>query len=111
MKLAITSKGQEITSLIDPRLGRAECFIIFDTETGEYTAIDNSQNLAATHGAGVQTAKILVDQGVEAVITGNAGPNALRSLKAAGVKVFLGKEGTVETNLDSFKSGELEQAS
>jgi len=30
MKICVTSQGQDLSSEIDPRFGRARCFIIYD---------------------------------------------------------------------------------
>jgi predicted Fe-Mo cluster-binding NifX family protein len=59
----------------------------------------------------VQTAALIADRGVEVVLTGNCGPNAHRTLAAAGVKVFTGASGTVEEALRRFQAGELVAAS
>ena len=109
MKIAITSQGTELTAALDPRFGRTKYFIVADTESGEYEVVDNAQNLNAAQGAGIQAAQNVSNLGVEAVVTGNVGPNAFRTLDAAEVKVFLCSGQTVQQALDGFKGGELEQ--
>lgn len=110
MKVAVTATGQELKSKVDPRFGRANWFIVFDTDTNQYQAIDNEQNLNAGQGAGIQSAENVSRHGVKAVITGNCGPKAFRTLGAAGIKVYCGAEGTVEEVLEKFKSGKLKEA-
>jgi len=110
MKIAITSQGKELSSEIDPRFGRAKWFIVVDTETGEFQAHDNMVNLNALQGAGIQSAQNVANLGVEAVITGNVGPNAFRALSAAEIKVFLTDKQTVQQAIDAFKTGELKEA-
>ena len=56
MKIAITAKGTTLTDEIDPRFGRAPYILIVDTETMEYEALDNSVNVNAFKGAGIQAA-------------------------------------------------------
>ena len=46
---------------------------------------------------------------MEAVITGNVGPNAFKTLDAAGVKIFLAGKQTVQEAIDSFKAGKLKE--
>ncbi len=111
MKVAVTSQGQNLDSKVDLRFGRASWFIVVDTETGEYQAVSNEQNLSAGQGAGIQSAQNVSRQGVEAVITGNCGPKAFRTLNAAGIKIFTGAEGSVSGVLEQFKSGKLSEAS
>ena len=108
MKVAVTSQGAELNSRVDPRFGRAEYFLVVDTETGEFSAHDNSQNLNAVQGAGIQAGRNVIDLGVEAVITGNVGPKAFATLQAGSVKVHIGATGTVTDAIEKFKAGELE---
>jgi predicted Fe-Mo cluster-binding NifX family protein len=109
MKVAVTAQGPDSASPVDLRFGRAKYFVVADVEGGGYEAFDNDQNLNAVHGAGIQAAQKVVDLGVDAVITGNVGPNAFRALVAADTKVFLVKGGTVQEALESFNAGSLEQ--
>jgi len=109
MKVAVTSQGQELSSEIDPRFGRAKWLIVVDTETGKYEAHDNTVNLNAAQGAGIQTGQNIANLDVDAVITGNVGPNAFRTLSAANVKIFLADKQTVRQAIDSFKAGKLKE--
>ena len=109
MKIAVTSSGKTLDSQVDPRFGRAACFIIVDTETMDFNAIEN-ENVAAAGGAGISSAKTVIDAGAEAVLTGNCGPNAERTLTAAGVKLYTGATGTVAEAVELFKTGKLTQA-
>ncbi len=109
MKIAITAFEERLTSQIDLRFGRAKYLIVVDTDTGDFKAHDNSVNLNAAQGAGIQTGGNIVNLGVEAVITGNVGPNAFRTLNVAGVKMFLAEKQTVQEAIDSFKAGKLKE--
>ena len=107
MKIAITAQENTLTSLVDPRFGRARYFIVADTETGEWQAVDNTQNLNAAQGAGVQAGANVAELGVEAVLTGHCGPRAFQTLAAAGVKICNNVDGTVEQAIERFKAGDL----
>ena len=109
MKIAVTAKGKEISSEIDLRFGRAKWIIVVDSQTGDFQAHDNAVNLNAVQGAGIQTGQNVANLDVEAVITGNVGPNAFKTLNAAGVKIFLAEEQTVQKAIDSFKEGKLKE--
>jgi predicted Fe-Mo cluster-binding NifX family protein len=80
---------------------------VIDTKTDESTVLDNSRNLHAAQGAGIQTAKKVAKEVVDAVLTGHVGPKAQEALEAARVKVFLGASGTVKDALGALKSGQL----
>ena len=110
MKIAVTSQGADLSSTVDPRFGRAKYFIVVDTEGDCFDAVNNAQNLNAAQGAGIQAAQNIANCGVEAVVTGHVGPNAFRTLSAAGIKVLVGAKGTVAESLESFKAGKLEEA-
>lgn len=107
MKLAITSQGKTLDAQLDPRLGRCQYFVIVDTDTDQFEACENASR-SATGGAGVQTAQFLADNGVEAVVTGNVGPNAMRALQAAGIKVYTVGPCQVREALSRFKQGQLQ---
>lgn len=107
MKVAISSQGEKMDSMVDERFGRARWFIVVDTETGACRAVSNEQNLNAGQGAGIQAAENVSRHDVEAVITGHCGPKAFRTLNAAGIKVYTGARGTASETLDRFKRGEL----
>jgi len=110
MKLTVTSQGQQLSSPVDPRFGRAKYFIVVDTETGDFTASDNSQNLNAPQGAGIQAGKNVVDLGAKAVVTGHVGPKAFATLQAGGVSIYTGATGTVADAVEQFKAGKLQQS-
>jgi predicted Fe-Mo cluster-binding NifX family protein len=109
MKIAITAQGKELSSEIDLRFGRAKWIVVVDSETGDFAAHDNVVNLNAIQGAGIQTGQNIANLGVEAVITGNVGPNAFKTLNAANVKIFLVEKQTVQDAIDSFKAGKLKE--
>ena len=108
MKVAITAQGNEISSQIDPRFGRAKWLLLVDTETDAAEAYDNTVNLNATQGAGIQTAQNVANLGADAIITQNVGPNAFRTLTAAGIKVFLAEDQTARQAVNLLKEGKLE---
>jgi predicted Fe-Mo cluster-binding NifX family protein len=109
MKIAITATGKTMDSPVDQRFGRAASFVVVDTETMDFAVIDN-ENVAAAGGAGISSAKVVIDAGAEAVLTGNCGPNAQRTLSAAGVRLYTGVTGTVAEAVELFKGGTLTEA-
>jgi predicted Fe-Mo cluster-binding NifX family protein len=109
MKIAITSEGQSLEAAIDPRFGRCKYFLIMDTDTGKFEAVENS-HAQNSGGAGIQAGQLVVSKGVEAVLTGNMGPNAFQVVQSAGVKVITGVSGKISEVLERYKSGKLEAA-
>ena len=111
MRIAISSTGKDLDSNLDPRFGRAAYFIILDSETMDFKAVENTQNLSLPQGAGIQAGKKVTDHHVDALITGHCGPKAFKVLQSAGVKIALGANGKVTDAIDQFQNGELEIAS
>jgi predicted Fe-Mo cluster-binding NifX family protein len=107
MKLAVTAQEARLDSVLDPRFGRAKCFIVVDTETGEFSTIDNSVNLNAEQGAGIQAGKRVIELGVEGLITGHIGPKAFAVLQTGRLKVYTASSGTVAELIEQFKAGKL----
>ena len=110
MKVVVTSQGETLDSNVDPRFGRAGKFILIDTETNEFECLDNTQNLNAAQGAGIQAAQTVCGTDAEALVTGNCGPKAFKVLSAANIKVFVGASGTVAEAMEKFKNGELKES-
>lgn len=104
MKICITSEGKTLDAKVDPRFGRCENFIFFDTETGDFEACEN-MNAQFQGGAGIQSGQLLASKGVKALLTGNVGPNAYQALSSAGISVFTGVSGSVREAADGYKSG------
>ena len=109
MKAIITANGGALDAPLDPRFGRAAHFILVDTESMEFEAHDNSVNLNAAQGAGIQAAETCVKLGAEAVVSGHCGPKAFRVLTTAGIKIYKTEGNSVEENIDRFLEDKLEE--
>ena len=107
MKIAISSTGPGLDAEIDPRFGRCQCFIIVDTETMEHEAMENSSAMAAG-GAGISAAQTIVGKGVQAILTGNCGPNAYQVLSVAGVQIITGVSGSVKDAIEGYRTGKFQ---
>ena len=107
MKIAVTSKGTDLDSEVDPRFGRAAYILIIDTETLEFEVLDNKENVNAFKGAGIQAARMVSEKGAEVLLTGFCGPNAFKTVEAAGVKVANDVSGTIRDAVRAFNEGSL----
>jgi predicted Fe-Mo cluster-binding NifX family protein len=110
MKIAISSTEPNPDARVDLRFGRCRCFALVDVDTDTYDYTDN-QAAALGGGAGLQAAQMLADAGVNAVITGNIGPNASNVLEAAAIKTYLCNTGTVREVLQEYRDGRLAESS
>ena len=105
MKVAVSAAGPDLSNAVDPRFGRASWFVIVDTDTGVHEAVENTQNLEAIQGAGIQSAECVARKDAKAVLTGHCGPKAFRALSAAAINVYVGVDGTVGDAVERFKAG------
>jgi predicted Fe-Mo cluster-binding NifX family protein len=87
MKIAVSTLGKTMEDKIDPRFGRAQGFIFYDTQSGSSEYAGNGENIALAQGAGTQTAQFIADRSVEMVISGHFGPKAVTVLKTAGIEM------------------------
>jgi predicted Fe-Mo cluster-binding NifX family protein len=106
MRVCITSTGASLDSEMDPRFGRCQYFIFLDPHSLEMEALENP-NIGASGGAGIQSAQFVANKGVEAIITGQVGPNAYTTLQAAGIKILVGASGKIREVLEKYKKGQL----
>jgi predicted Fe-Mo cluster-binding NifX family protein len=109
MRVAITASGPTLDANVDPRFGRCAYFLIVDTGTLSFEAVENP-NVLLGHGAGIQSAQLMVCKDVKFVLTGNCGPNAHETLSAAGISVILGSSGVVRDAVARFKAGQFDIA-
>jgi len=110
MKIAICCLENNEKSQVSERLGRSPWLGIYDTDTDKWEFLENSQNLNAAQGAGIQTGQNLVNAGAEVVLARNFGPKAMQVLQMAGVKVCevpCGED--ISECIRMYKSGELKE--
>ncbi len=107
-KICVTSSGPTLDSMVDPRFGRCAYFIIVDPETNDFEAVSNEAAMASG-GAGIRAAQTVASMGVEAVLTGSAGPNAFPALQDAGIRILAGVSGTVQSAIENYRSGGIQE--
>ncbi|SHJ87976.1 Predicted Fe-Mo cluster-binding protein, NifX family [Anaerobranca californiensis DSM 14826] len=110
MKICFSSTGKDLGSMLDVRFGRCSYFLIYDAEGQEVKVIENRGQMAGG-GAGIAAAQQIIDEGVDVVITGNLGPNAFDILKKSDIKVYRCGSTKIDSALQLFKEGKLEEIS
>jgi predicted Fe-Mo cluster-binding NifX family protein len=105
MKIAISSDGTDLGAALDPRFGRCRWFVIVDTDSMAFEVFENAA--AAGSGAGIQAAQTMASKGAQAVITGQCGPNAADTLRAAGVVLFTGQSGKIKELVQKYQQGQM----
>jgi len=110
MKIAVSATAPHLDADLDPRFGRCQYLLVVDSESMEFEAIENPA-VSAPGGAGIQAARAVAEKGVQAVITGNCGPNAFQVLSAAGLEVAVGASGSVRQAVEAYQQGKLQVTS
>ena len=75
MKIAITSTGISLYSLLDQRFGRCSYFAIYDSET-EFTQFIKNPHKEDNEGAGPAAAQFVIARGITKVVSGEFGGKA-----------------------------------
>jgi len=110
MKICISAVSNNLNAALDPRFGRAVYFLIVDDKGKLIKAIKNT-GVQAMRGAGITAAQIIAQEKVNAVITGNIGPNASMVLNSSRIKVFLANPNMkIKDILKEFQQGKLLEA-
>jgi predicted Fe-Mo cluster-binding NifX family protein len=112
-RLAVPANDESgLSALMDPRFGRAQCFLVVDVESGEVVQTINNDTASSAHGAGIGAAGLIARAGVDVVVAGRFGPKAEQALRAAGIELRTAPEGlTVGQILDEVKGGALSDPS
>jgi predicted Fe-Mo cluster-binding NifX family protein len=106
MKIVVTAAAPSLDGAVDPRSGRCPYFLIVESDDLTFEAIENP-NVQLGGGAGIQSAQLMNEKGVQFVLTGNCGPNAFQTLSAAGIEVIVGCSGLVRDVVEQFRNGRL----
>ena len=88
MKIAITSTGNKLTSILDNRFGRCSYFAIYDMDTDQTEFIQNLNKEAPTD-AGKAAAQLIASQGVLQIVSGEFGEKVKPILKGLQIRTIL----------------------
>ena len=109
MKICIPTETKEgLKAKVYGHFGSAPYFTLCDSETLKCEIIDNG-NLAHEHGM-CNPLKAVGNVKPDAVAVGGIGMGAIRGLNAAGIKVYISTESTVEATVAAITSGRLKEA-
>ena len=91
MRIAITSDGNNLDSILDARFGRCAYFVIYDTDTKAIEFIPNP-NKEATEGAGPASVKLVAAKNVSKIISGEFGMKIKSLLDSLQIQMIAIKE-------------------
>jgi len=91
MKVAITSKGNNLNSKLDERFGRCSYFVIYDTETKGMEFLPNP-NKDVHGGAGPASVEIVASRNVQKIISGEFGIKIKSIIDSLRIQMIVLKE-------------------
>ena len=108
MKICVSAMGRDIDAQIDWKFGRCPFFVIVDPDTMALEAVPNKNSIdVAGRAFCIAHPEMLLNKGVDLVISGNIGPNIYHMFHAAGVDIATLTAGTVKEAVEMYKSGGL----
>jgi predicted Fe-Mo cluster-binding NifX family protein len=105
-KIAVTIEKPEKTSPISLVFGRCSYFLIYDQEKNEEEILPNPF-ASELGGAGIQSARFLIEHNVDVVIIKQIGVNPFRFLTSANIKVYKCKVESATEAIKLFTEGKL----
>jgi len=108
MRIVVSANGADLEAPPSPQFGRCSIYLFVNTDTLHFEAKENPAANASA-GAGIHAAQFVVEQGVQAVVTGSVGPHSFHVFQAAQVPVYLYTGGveTVREAVEAFREGRL----
>lgn len=108
MIIAISSKGEKLSSIADPHFGRAAGFVFYDTNTKATEYLSNSENKNASQGAGIQAASLMANKHAEVVVSGSFGPKAEQALTSQNIKMWtFSGDLSIQEVIEQIASGKI----
>lgn len=106
MLIAVSVKEPNLCADISDSFGRSEYFLLFDSEIDSYRLIQNPYS-SELGGAGIQSARFLIEQKVETVITNFMGFNTWRFFNSLNIKIYKCEDCSAEQSIKLLLQGNL----
>lgn len=106
MKIAVAIAKPEKTSPLSEVFGQSNYFLLYNTSDSSEDILPNPF-VKELGGAGIQSARFLIENDVEVVIVKKIGMNPFRFLTSAKIKVYQCKEETSFEAIRLFTEGKL----
>ncbi len=113
MRVAFSSTGNSVGSMLSPVFGRCPYFVIADIgKRGKLSNVEVVPNSAMMQagGAGIAAAQLVINKGAKAVVSGAIGPRAFAVLQQFGVAMYQGNTTkSIEENAKDLAEGKLSE--
>ena len=113
MRLAITSLDKTIDSDFDHRFGRCNYFVVVDIKDDTMSLSNAVENPGKNqnHGAAFSAIQAIGNLEINALITGNLGPNAFNTLGELNIKAYHADVLKVRDAVELFMQNKLGEIS
>ena len=91
MKIAVTSETNNKDSMLDARFGRCAYFAIYDTDSKDFTFLENPAKDSES-GAGPAAVAFIAKQGVSKIVSGEFGMKIKGILESLNIEMISVKE-------------------
>jgi predicted Fe-Mo cluster-binding NifX family protein len=111
MRIAISAEENKgLESRVSHHFGRCPYFVIVDVEDKKVGKVDVIENpYFAQHEPGMVPG-FINEQGAQVMLSGGMGRRAIAFFQQFGISPETGAHGTVQSTLDSYFRGELQEA-
>lgn len=106
MKVAISASGEHFDSPVESSFESAKYFIIVDPDSSlsENYGLLRNPRVNTLEPSGVLTAQMLINNGIDCLITGSCDPSAIRIFQAARIPVFGVKDSSVRKIAEQIRN-------
>lgn len=109
MKIAVCAKSTGMDAIADDRFGRAEYYVVFNTDERVSKTVENTAKNESA-GAGGSAVRLLSKAEVDVILVPELGPKAVDAVKAFDMKAYRYTDRvTVRELVAAYQAGELER--
>jgi predicted Fe-Mo cluster-binding NifX family protein len=106
MRICVAAEGPDLESDIGADIGHSPYLLVVDPETMEFEAFEN-EAMDPEVGADMKTAELIIQLGVDAIITADIGSREYERFTEAGMRVITQEQGPVMDAIMTFRHGRL----
>jgi predicted Fe-Mo cluster-binding NifX family protein len=104
MKIAISANSNRSDAALESRFEKAPYFFVINLIEGQLCKTIDNLNANSLDDTGILTAQMLINKGINAVITGNCHSNVLNIFNLAGITVYQFEIQSISQLIESLKN-------
>lgn len=108
MKILIPVDNPVFEGNVSVSFARAPYFLVYNTDSKDKLFITNTA-ADSQGGAGIKAGQLVIDAGVNILLTPRIGENAAQVINAAGIKIYKTLNESIEKSLNAYINNELSE--